>query len=122
TLAGGQDYLEPLRASGLVAYTRGVAATAEDLARPIAELDPMRVPARGFSSASTARDLIAFAEEAAASGGMAVFLFHGIGADHLAVSAQDHAALLDWLSANRQDIWTTTLSEALAVRRVQASD
>ncbi|GLK50001.1 chitooligosaccharide deacetylase [Brevundimonas intermedia] len=112
TLAGGQDYIEPLRRSGLATYARGVSASAEDLRRDIASLDRMHVPARGFAEDATAQDLIAFAEEARAGGGMAVFLFHGVGGDHLAVSEAAHAELLAWLVSHRDTIWTTTLQQA----------
>ncbi|NBB63774.1 polysaccharide deacetylase family protein [Pseudomonas sp. ODNR1LW] len=112
TEAGGQDYIEPLRQSGLVTYARGVSASADDLRRDISSLDRMHVPARGFPEGATGRDLIAFAEEALAGGGMAVFLFHGVGGDHLAVSEAAHAELLGWLAAHRDAVWTTTLQEA----------
>lgn len=116
TIAGGQDYLEPLRASGLVTYARGVSASDADLSKPVADLDPMKVPARSFSSTSDAEDMIDFTQQAMAGGGLAVLLFHGVGGDHLAVSSEDHAAFLDWLNAHRREVWVTTLSEALAWR------
>ncbi|WAC58604.1 polysaccharide deacetylase family protein [Brevundimonas sp. SL130] len=112
TVAGGQDYIEPLRQSGLVTYARSVSASSDDLRRDISSLDRMNVPAAGFAEDATAQDLIAFAEQARAGGGMAVFLFHGVGGDHIAVSEAAHAELLAWLAAHRDTIWTTTLQEA----------
>ncbi|WP_205686822.1 polysaccharide deacetylase family protein [Caulobacter flavus] len=44
--AGGVDYLEMLRESGLVTYARGVVTTPADLSG--AKIDPMHVPARAF--------------------------------------------------------------------------
>ncbi len=112
TTAGGVDYIEPLRRSGLVRYSRGVTATTTDLATDIHDLDRMKLPSRGFPADATGRDLIAFAEAAVAGGGMAVFLFHGVGGEHLPVSAEAHAELLAWLAARRDTVWTTTLSDA----------
>ncbi|MBN9465592.1 polysaccharide deacetylase family protein [Brevundimonas sp.] len=116
TTAGGEDYIEPLRASGLVTYSRGVSASSADLSKAVADLDPMNVPARGFSSTDSDGDMIDFAEQAMAGGGLAVFLFHGVGGDHLAVSSKDHAAFLDWLNNHQREVWVTTLGEALAWR------
>ena len=48
-----------------------------------------------------------------AGGGMAVFAFHGVDGDYSKVSSEAHEALLNWLYAHRQEIWVTTLQEAL---------
>ena len=48
TMAGGVDYLEPLRAAKLVTYVRGVYTSPDDLRADVGRIDPMRVPARGF--------------------------------------------------------------------------
>lgn len=113
TVAGGADYLEPLRRAGLVTYVRGVSASATDLRADIGRMDVMHVPARGFGEGTTAAQLIDFAREAEAGGGMAVFLFHGVGGDHLQVSAAAHAALIDWLGKRRAGVWVTTLQGAI---------
>jgi len=113
TSAGGVDYLEPLRRSGLVTYARGVSESAADLKADVSRIDPMHVPARGFGEGTTAAQLIDFAQQAQAGGGMAVYLFHGVGGDNLRVSASAHRALLDWLKAQRSAIWVTTLQNAM---------
>lgn len=113
TVAGGADYLGPLGASGLVTYVRGVSVTPQDLAADAGTRDPMRIPARGFSEGTTAAQLIAHAEAAEAAGGIAVFLFHGIGGDQLTVSREVHQAFIDWLTTHRRAVWTTTLQGAL---------
>lgn len=113
TLAGGKDYLEPLRAANLVSYSRGVTATTADLSADVSAIDPMHIPARGFPEGVTGEQLIDYAEQARAGGGMAVFAFHGVGGEYLKVSSEAHEALLDWLDAHRQEIWVTTLQDAL---------
>lgn len=111
--AGGVDYLEALRAAGLVTYVRGVSTEPADLSAEVASLDRMHVPAKAFDADVTGAELIAWVEQAVEGGGMTVLLFHGVGGEHLPVSAEAHAELLDWLAAHRGQVWTTTLQEAL---------
>jgi len=113
TKAGGIDYLEALRAADLVTYVRGVTVTSEDLRANVAKMDPMHIPARGFPDGVAAAELIRFAEQARAGGGMAVFLFHGVEGDYLQVSDTAHRQLLEWLKARPKEIWVTTLQSAL---------
>ena len=58
-----------------------------------------------------AEQLIGYAESAAASGGWAVFTFHGVGGDHLSVDTEAFGALTGYLDAQRDRLWTATLIE-----------
>jgi hypothetical protein len=111
--AGGVDYLEALRAAKLVTYVRGVDTSPEHLRADVGRMDPMHVPSRGFDEKVTGTQLIEFAREAEAGGGMAVYLFHGVAGDYLQVSDSAHRELIDWLAAHRGDVWVTTLQGAL---------
>ncbi|KSB87310.1 polysaccharide deacetylase [Caulobacter vibrioides] len=111
--AGGVDYLEALRASGLVTYVRGVVVTPEDLKADVGKTDLMHVPARGFPEGVTGPQLIDFAKDAAAGGGMAVYLFHGVGGDYLQVSNPAHQELLAWLKGHPKEVWVAPLQEVL---------
>ena len=111
--AGGVDYLEALRAAGLVTYVRGVMADPADLSADVAAMDRMHVPARGFDADVTGAELIAWVQQAIDGGGMAVLLFHGVGGEHLPVSDAAHIELLDWLAAHRAQVWTAPLQEVL---------
>lgn len=113
TLAGGHDYIEALRAAKLVTYVRGVYTSPDDLRADVGRMDPMHVPSRGFPEGVTGAQLIEFAKEAQAGGGMAVYLFHGVGGDYLQVSDAAHRELIAWLAAHRSEIWVTTLQGAL---------
>jgi predicted esterase len=62
------------------------------------------VPA--IDGAREASELIALCERAEADGGWLVLLFHGVGGDHLAVSAEAHAALVEHLARRRDALWT----------------
>jgi peptidoglycan/xylan/chitin deacetylase (PgdA/CDA1 family) len=111
--AGGVDYLEALRAAGLVTYVRGVSADPADLGADVAAMDRMHVPAKAFDADVTGAELIAWVQPVIEGGGLAVLLFHGVGGEHLPVSEAAHAELLDWLAAHRSEVWTTTLQAAL---------
>jgi peptidoglycan/xylan/chitin deacetylase (PgdA/CDA1 family) len=113
TVAGGKDYIEPLRAAKLVTYVRGVYTSPDDLRADVGRIDPMHVPSRGFPEGVTGAQLIDFAKEAEAGGGMAVYLFHGVGGDYLQVSDAAHRELIAWLAAHRGEVWVTTLQGAL---------
>jgi para-nitrobenzyl esterase len=113
TLAGGRDYLEPLRRSKLVTYSRSVDETDDDLHRDPASFDPMRLPGRGFVSPAGTAQLIEFAEKAAKGGGLAVYVFHGVGGDYLSVTARDHGRFVEWLAAHRETYWVATMRDVV---------
>jgi len=112
SLAGGEDYIDELREADLVDYVRA-AGPADEVRAGIPNGDIMHVPARGFPDTVTGPELIAYAEEARRGGGMAVFLFHGVGGDYLQVSDSAHRELLAWLAAYREELWVTTLADAV---------
>lgn len=109
TLAGGRDYLEPLRRSKLVIYSRSVDQTDDDLERDPSSFDLMRLPGRAFLSPAGAEQLVEFAEKAAEGGGLAVYVFHGVGGDHLSLAAGDHRRFVEWLAAHRETYWVATM-------------
>lgn len=74
-MAGGQDYIEPLRVAGLVSYVRGVDGRPDDVRADASKLDTMYVPARFFPADVPAADLIRLARDTAAGGGLTVYLF-----------------------------------------------
>jgi para-nitrobenzyl esterase len=113
TLAGGRDYLEPLRRSKLVTYSRNADETDEDLKRDPSSFDLMRLPGRGFQSPAGTPQLVEFAERAARVGGLAVYVFHGVGGDYLSVSALDHRRFVEWLAAHRETYWVATMRDAV---------
>jgi len=93
----------------------------EDLRAEVGRMDPMHVPSRGFDEKVTGAQLIDFAKEAEAGGGMAVYLFHGVGGDYLQVSDSAHRQLIAWLAAHRSEVWVTTLQGALDWAKAHAN-
>jgi peptidoglycan/xylan/chitin deacetylase (PgdA/CDA1 family) len=115
-LAGGKDYTDALRTSGLIRYVR---AGGETFASDPATLDPFRVPSRTFPETVTAEDMIGFVKQVQANGGMGVILFHGVGGDYLVTSAAAHQGLLNYLKAH-PEIWVapfqTVMDQATRAR------
>jgi peptidoglycan/xylan/chitin deacetylase (PgdA/CDA1 family) len=112
TIVGGQDYIEALRSSGLVRYVRSGVPRDAAIADPRA-VDRFRVPSRSFPENATAEDLIAFVEEVRRSGGMGVFMFHGVGGDYQSVSADAHRGLLRYLREHAREIWVAPFIEVM---------
>ena len=113
TLAGGVDYLPVLKSAGLVTYSRTAEESEADLSRKAADFDAFNLPGRGFATPDGADKMIAFAQQAVNGGGMAVYVFHGVGGDHLSVTAEDHARLVEWLAAHRSTVWVATMQQAV---------
>ena len=113
SLAGGQDYIDELRAADSVDYVRAAGASGNEVRDGLDGVDLMNIPARGFPDDVTGEQLIAYAEEARQGGGIAVFLFHGVAGDYLQVSGAAHRELIAWLAAHRSELWVTTLAEAV---------
>lgn len=112
TLVSGHDYTDALRTSGLIRYARTGGAGDGVIADPV-KLDPFRVPSRMFSVGTSAADLIGFVDNVRKSGGMGVFMFHGVGGDYLNVSAEAHRALLQYLKQHQDEIWVGTFQEVM---------
>jgi peptidoglycan/xylan/chitin deacetylase (PgdA/CDA1 family) len=82
----------------------------------------LEVPA--IDGAREASELIALCERAEAEGAWLVLLFHGVGGDHLAVSAEAHAALVDHLARRHAALWTEnfrTVARHVRATREQAT-
>lgn len=106
TKAGGADYIEPLRQSGLVKYVRGVGWQN-------GAIDPMNAPSHWFDPNTTGDDLIAAVKDAQRAHGLLIFGFHGVGGNNMIVTAEAHAALLAYLKAHRNTIWVAPFSTVM---------
>lgn len=59
------------------------------------------------------QELISYVKQAAEMGTIANITFHGIGADHMQVSAEAHEQLLRYLDANRDTYWVDTFTNIM---------
>jgi peptidoglycan/xylan/chitin deacetylase (PgdA/CDA1 family) len=109
TTAGGQPYVDALRPLFLAARAVGAPPVTD-----VRAVDPMLVPSFMPQDVS-GNVLIAFAKKAVDAGGLAVFVFHGVGGGHsIDVPREAHRQLLAWLAANRQTVWTDTFRRVMA--------
>jgi len=108
---GGVSYVDSLRKSGLIKYAR-IGGDENSVITDFKNLDPLLVPAWGMHGGNTGAELIAFAQKAQKTGGMVVFMFHGVGGDYLTAPAAAHKELLEYLAKNK-DIWVATFQQAM---------
>jgi hypothetical protein len=112
TKVGGVSYVDSLRKSGLVKYAR-IGGDQNAVITDFKNLDPLLVPAWGVPGNNTGAELIAFVKKVQQSGGMGVFMFHGVGGDYITTPAAAHRELLEYLKKNKDDIWIATFQEAM---------
>jgi peptidoglycan/xylan/chitin deacetylase (PgdA/CDA1 family) len=112
TEVGGKSYVDSLRKSTMIKYAR-VGGDADAIVTDFKKLDKLQVPAYGLEENTQADKLIAFVKKVQQSGGMGIFMFHGVGGDYITTSKQAHKALLDYLAKNSKEIWVATFQEAM---------
>jgi peptidoglycan/xylan/chitin deacetylase (PgdA/CDA1 family) len=112
TVVGGKDYVDSLRLSQQIKYAR-VGGDENAVITDPAKLDFFKVPAWGFANNPGAEQLINFVKKAGQSGGLGVFMFHGVGGDYLNVTAEAHRQLLQYLYEYKNEIWVGTFSEVM---------
>jgi len=108
TVAGGESYVDAMRPL-FVAARIGDDAIVED----VPGLDPFLVPSWAVENVS-GEQMIAFVKKAVDAGGLAVFMFHGVGGEHIPVSRDAHQELLAWLASHRDTVWTDTFRSVMS--------
>src|SRR5260221_2755240 len=112
TKVGGVSYVDSLRKSGLIKYAR-IGGDENAVITTFSNLDPLLVPAWGLPGNNTGAELIAFVKKVQQSGGMGVFMFHGIGGDYIITPVAAHKELLEYLIKNKNEIWVATFQQAM---------
>ena len=101
--AGGQNYIDAVKSEFVAIKLEGSNGVTPDMNK----LDPYAVGVY-FPADVTAQQLINIAKEAAEKGTMANYTFHGVGGDHLSVTAEVHEEFLKYLAANKDIYWVDT--------------
>ncbi|MDB5141027.1 MAG: Polysaccharide deacetylase [Mucilaginibacter sp.] len=112
TTVGGKSYVIALKKSGLIKYAR-VGGDVDAVITDFKNLDPLLVPAYGLNGNNTGAELIAFVKRVQVSGGMGIFMFHGIGGDYISTPAASHRQLLAYLKKHKKEIWIATFQQAM---------
>lgn len=113
SLAGGADYTEKLKNSGYIRYARAASDRDHTIVTDFGSLDYFKVPAWGVPAHTDGSSLINLVKDTQKAGGLAVFMFHGVGGDYLDVSAEAHEQLIRYLSGHKNEIWVGTFQEVL---------
>jgi sialate O-acetylesterase len=117
-LAGESSYVEALRPlfpfarSGRDPFFTPEPNGRDEVVTDLRSLDLYRVRSWMVVEKS-AEEMIAFVEQAAETGGLAVLMFHGVGGEYLTVSRREHQRLLAHLDENRHRLWTDTFLNVL---------
>jgi hypothetical protein len=80
--------------------------------QPISDINAYNVHVVGPANV-TGQQLIDFVKRASDMGTMVNFTFHGIGGDHLKISADAHQELLAYLNKNRDSYWVDTFANIM---------
>jgi peptidoglycan/xylan/chitin deacetylase (PgdA/CDA1 family) len=113
-LAGGQNYIESVKSEFVGIKSEGGGGVAEDMSK----FDPYAVSVY-FPNNSTAQQLIDIAKQAAEKGTMANYTFHGVGGDHLAVTAEVHEEFIKYLAAHKDIYWVDTFINEMKYVKAQ---
>jgi len=107
TSAGGDSYI------GIVSSLHPSARVStgdQNNLKPISEIDLYNVPSWAPDNHG-ADDIISYIKNIIALGTFSTITFHGIGAEHMTVSIEAHEEVLQFLDANRDEIWVGTFEE-----------
>ncbi len=104
-IVGGENYMVPLRDSGLVTAVRDAGGP------PASSFDPFNVRSDFFPETATGAELIAYVEGVKAKGGFGVMGFHGVGGEYLFVTEEAHQALVSYLRDHGDEIWIAPFGE-----------
>lgn len=112
TTVGGKSYVDTLRRYQLVKYAR-IGGDSTAYITSFKNLDPLLIPSYGLEDGVTGKQLIAYVKKVQQSGGMGIFMIHGVGGDYITISARAHQELVNYLKENIKDIWIPTFQEGM---------
>jgi peptidoglycan/xylan/chitin deacetylase (PgdA/CDA1 family) len=113
-LAGGQNYIDAVKSEFVGIKSEGGSGVAEDMSK----FDPYAVSVH-FPNNSTAQQLIDIAKQAAEKGTIANYTFHGVGGDHLAVTAEVHEEFIKYLAAHKDIYYVDTFINEMKYVKTQ---
>jgi len=111
--AGGQNYIDAVKSEFV-----GIKLEGGGVAADMNKFDPYDVGVY-FPTDVTGQQLIDIAKEAAAKGTMANYTFHGVGGDHLSVTAKAHEEFIKYLAAHKDIYWVDTFVEEMKYVKTQ---
>ncbi|WP_184541827.1 polysaccharide deacetylase family protein [Mucilaginibacter sp. FT3.2] len=109
---GSVNYVDSLRLAGTIKYAR-IGGGPDAVITDFKKLDVLQIPAWGVHAGVTGDELIAFAKKVQQSGGMGVFMFHGVGGDYITTPAAAHRQLLLYLKQHQDEIEVCTFKTGM---------
>lgn len=100
-IAGGEDFTDE------IIKMFGVARCDGPIPLTMKDYETFKAPSWGVLE-PTAKELIAYVEEAKENGTIAVFMFHSVGGGYLNVGAEEHRKLLQYIKENKNDFYSDT--------------
>lgn len=73
----------------------------------------MKIPSYGLEDNTPGEKLVDFVKRVEKSGGMGIFMIHGVGGDYITTSTKAHRELVNYLKKNKKDLWITTFQKAM---------
>ncbi|RYY77369.1 MAG: polysaccharide deacetylase [Gammaproteobacteria bacterium] len=113
-LAGGQNYIDAVKSEFVAIKSEGGTGVVEDMSK----FDPYAVGVY-FPNNITAQQLIDIAKQAADKGTMANYTFHGVGGDHLSVTAEVHEEFIKYLAAHKDIYYVDTFINEMKYVKAQ---
>jgi peptidoglycan/xylan/chitin deacetylase (PgdA/CDA1 family) len=112
-MAAGEPYVKLIHGD-FVAIKSGFGGVVADMDK----LDPYNVAVNAPDGA-TGEQLIVLVKQAAQTGTMINFTFHGVGGDYIVTSNKAHEELLAYLAAHRDTYWTDTFLNIMKYVKAQ---
>lgn len=106
-VAGGIDFTKNVKELFVAARCDG------PVPKTMQNYDTGKTPSWCVDSHS-AKELIAYVEEAKKNGTIAVFMFHSVGGGYLNVGAEEHRRLLEYIKKNEKDFYTGSFIEVMS--------
>ena len=113
TVDNGKDYSYSLRKYGLVKYARIGGDVDDGVITDFKHLNLMKIPSYGLEDNTPGEKLVDFVKRVEKSGGMGIFMIHGVGGDYITTSTKAHRELVNYLKKNKKEIWITTFQKAM---------
>ena len=107
TKTGGHSYVDSLS----VRFTASRYSSESQMEMPALKDINLHMIPSWAPNKNNAGDLIGYVNQIIENKTLSSFTFHGVGAEHMRVSAQAHEELLQYLQANRDRIWVATVQE-----------
>jgi len=105
-IAGGEDFSDDIQ--DLFVGARCDAPVPETME----DYNIYKTPSKGVQNFS-AKELIAYANEAKENGTIAIFMFHSVGGGYLKVGVDEHRALLQYIKENEDDFYCAPFIEVM---------